>query len=53
MDTVKGGKSNDSILNNDAGNLILALAGNDSVENYGDNVTIDGGAGNDLIYDKS
>ena len=48
--TIDGGDGDDSI-DNDGGNYasIVGGAGNDSIKNYGDKVTIGGGDGNDYI----
>ena len=44
---------NDTFVNEDNEYRVYALAGNDTVENYGEAVTIDGGAGNDYLFNDS
>lgn len=48
--TVKLTKKADSYTNRTQNVKISALGGNDFIENYASNVTIDGGSGNDKIY---
>ena len=43
-------KGDDEYYNESTRLVIKALAGNDTLDNYGSNVTIDGGAGRDDIY---
>ncbi len=56
---IEGTNGNDSIVNGDYWNnggylsTILSGDGNDTIENWGSNVSINGGAGRDYIYNKT